>query len=530
MALTEQTLLGIQLGEHEIRVLELKSRSGRTWISKVASAATPIGSIVQGEVANATNVEFTVKRLLEQISASNGARAVIGIPSGGSALQTISVPAAPDSELPAIVAGEVEHYNIVKGTGGSHAFVKLATAIKSDAPQPVLVTVIGAERQTIHAIQSVADACGLNLVAIEPSEYGMLRTTITSRATNGDAILVMVTDHAADIAFVHDGKPHFYRRTELSAKVLARPVAAASVGDARVIEEGPIHKPAGDQIVSELLRTVEYVEREFAPMYQIGQVFIAVDSVEMEPVAEFIRDRIPLPVALIRAPAGEAATKEISERMLAADGLRYTSAYGLAARILPSMAKVIPNLDLFARERVRVAHQYERRKIYASGAISLLSLALGFTGHLMFKNQSVEVERRIDGIHRQVAGLTSTATLTVEARNRAAEQYRLLSREGVPVGYLLDSIALSLYPGLGIREVSIDNSLSVGISGEALREPEMISMVEALQKSPLLSDVHVRSFGRVGPRGSQGLKFEIAAITVAGDRIRHPKDKAEALK
>ncbi|MFN8221337.1 MAG: hypothetical protein U0S12_14540 [Fimbriimonadales bacterium] len=530
MAISEQSLLGIELGEHEIRVLELKHRSGRAFVTRVAYAATPIGSIVQGEITQLTAVEYTVKHLLNELGIGSGAKAVIGIPSGGSALQTITVPTAPDSELPSIVAGEVEHYNIVKGAGGAHAYIKLAPAIKTNESQPVRVTVIAAENHVIQAIRALAISCGLHLVAVEPAEYGMLRTILSSRADGGDAILVMVCEHAADLAFVHAGKPHFYRRTDIGSRMLSHVAIPAGVADDRVIEEGPIHEAAGDMLVAEVRRTIEYVEREFAPTFQVDRICLAIDAVDLEPLADYLREHVGVPVALVNAPAGDAASKAMRDQMLGQDGFRYASAYGLAARNLPQISKVIPNLDLFAKERKREAYQAERRNIYVSGAVSLLALVLGGIGYGLFRSEAVRIETRTATVHQQVESLTTSATLALEARKQAAEQYRLLSREGVPVGYILDYVATSLFPGIGIREVTVDPTLVVGISGEAVREPEMISVVEALQKSPLLSNVHVKSFERVGRKPSIGLKFEIAATTVSGERIRHPKDKAEVRK
>src|SRR5579862_63681 len=134
----DRGLVGIELCHDEVRAVYVRRHGGRSEVASASYVRMPEGGLQAGVVQQPSIVAIAVKRLLDEMKVPNSVGVVIGVPSEGITVRTLSVPPAPDEELATIVAGEVEHYRILR-TKGTHAFVPLTPPLRGTQATPISV-------------------------------------------------------------------------------------------------------------------------------------------------------------------------------------------------------------------------------------------------------------------------------------------------------------------------------------------------------------------------------------------------------
>lgn len=506
------TLLGIEIHDHEVRVMEVRYKNNVPSVVAVRYEPMPEGAIEWGKIQNPMAIATVLRRVVDGMGTSKTATAVIGIPAGSCLLRNLMVPPVPPAELASVVAGEVEHYGIVRTQGGVHTFLPLNPPKAEAVAEAIPVAVLAVEEDVTHVLREIAERAGIEVEALEPTLYAMFRAAMAASNTSS-LLAIMIGSTCGDMAVMSEGNLIAYRRIETGAQSLIQ--MSNIIGSSPTLDRGAV-----EGLATETRRTMEYLRREYPSLPEISTLRVVVDNPALAPLAEQLSQRLGLTVEPVRPYLGPAADPIAVKSTQGPDGMRFAAVSGLGLHGAQKSLTKIPALDLYSAERSVARLQTSKRNLAGSIAASLVAICLGTVGSFVYNGQINAVNKEIKLSEERLAKIKSEISLVQQQRALKDEQYKILRKNGVPVGPLADALVGSLSSGVGLRSFGITPDLSVSITGEAVSEASMIKTVQALQKSPVLQGVMIQSFTRLGG----GVEFQVTAKTVTTARIKQPSD------
>ncbi len=524
----DRGLVGIELCRDELRAVYVRRHGARPEVAAAAFVRMPEGGLAAGVVEHPNIVAIALKRLLEEMRVPNGVGAVMGVPSEGITVRTLSVPPAPDEELATIVAGEVEHYRILR-TKGSHAFVALTPPVKGTQATPISVVVAAAEEQVTRSLGELASQGGIEIAALEPVEFGQLRSAASAIGQDQTAFAILVGDISTDLAAFSKGQLWFYRRVEYGARQL---VPSSK-------DTTPIH-PFGDDIAllptsqeatqkysesmvealaSEINRSIEYLSREYKEHAQFSRLHVAVGEALLSDIATPLGEQISLPIEVLPPSGGFVVASDGASRLSGPEGLRYGAAFGLAIREQLTVSGALPRVDLYASERSAFAGQMVRRNLTGSVVASVVAIGAAVAGYFLYGSQTAVLNADMDRAKAHTAELTTEADAMTAKHQARSKQIDVLSNDAAPAIPLMDMIATSLDQGVGIQSLTVNPDRTVTITAEAVDAASMLHTVENIQRIPILQNVMVQTFNTKNEHLA-GVAFTVAAKTLPLSSVR----------
>jgi len=492
--------------------MEVRYRNNVPSVVAVRYEPMPEGAIEWGKIVNPMSISTVLRRVVDGMGTSKTATAVIGIPASSCLLRNLMIPPVPAAELASVVAGEVEHYGIVRTQGGVHTFLPLNPPKSGAVAEAIPVAVLAVEEDVTHILREIAERAGIEVEALEPTLYAMFRAAMAASNTNS-LLAIMIGTTCGDMAVMSEGNLIAYRRIETGAQSLIQ--MSNIIGSSPTLDRGAV-----EGLATETRRTMEYLRREYPSLPEISTLRVVVDNPALAPLAEQLSQRLGLTVEPVRPYLGPAADPIAVNSTQGPDGMRFAAVSGLGLHGAQKSLTKIPALDLYSAERSVSRLQTSKRNLAGSIAASLVAICLGTVGSFVYNGQINAVNKEIKLSEDRLANIKSEISLVQQQRALKDQQYKILRKNGVPIGPLSDALVGSLASGVGLRSFGITTDLSVAITGEATDEANMIKTVQALQKSPVLKGVMIQSFTRLGG----GIEFQVSAKTVSTAQIKQPSD------
>jgi Tfp pilus assembly PilM family ATPase len=525
----EPSYIGIDLHDSEIRVVQVRNKSGVPKVLRVATAPMPPAAMVHGVVHQPAVIALAVRRLIQDCDTSIPARAVIGITGSRTILRALSVPPCPEPELPSLVNGEVEYQQVIPD-GGMYGFVRLHRGAEATASEDINVAVLGVDGSVVNDLREIAEGAAIPIEALEPCQLGTYRAFAATQDEAASSLLLLVSADSTDLVLAHDGKLCFYRRIDVGSSALLLEASDRDIpwADGAANSSEPEFRPAAAfadspsavRFATEVMRTMEYLAREYPEFSGVDRVRIAVDSPALSPLGDMVSFYLGIPVELVQPSGVETATEAVKIDLEGPNGTRYLTALGLALQASPGPATHAPKMDL-SRERKDVNPIVEflkahRGPVLASGG----ALFVGACAFLLFGSRLAAIEKRTASVYAQTTAVRGQTVAALEEQARRAKQYRMLSKEGVPITFILDDLARSLTPGVGVSTLAVSPDLRVSVTGDAANEASMIGTFESLKTSPLLKGLSISSFDRGREKTSKGITFQFSGSTLSLDQIK----------
>jgi type IV pilus assembly protein PilM len=565
MARKEPTILGIDLHEQEIRVVQVNVRSNKPSFGKIGRAPMPEGAVLNGRILHPGPVAVALRLLLNSMGIGSTGRVVVGVLGDGTTLRTMSVPPVPDHELPTIIAGEVNHYGLVHTAGGAYSYLRLNPHNRGSSPEtkgsaapgdkretwldpeagdqnPAVVTVVAVEEDILNSLRETIEQANLTIEAIEPTQYAMFRTIMFAAGSSATLFALMVSPANTDVAFVHKGMIVGYRRIDIGSRLLTleyttttdapgapQPTAIATdaYAHASPTSQGgggsSLNRLAVESLSLEVQRTLNYYQREFPSAAIEDHVYLAIDDARIDEVAGELSLSLGVAVEPIRPSVNAQESNDSAESGSALSPI-YSAAFGLAVHGQTIMGRV-PRLDLFSKQRAGVQQAETQRNFRGSIITSLFAIALGTTGYLLYHKQITSLEVETNNTTARTMAIKSKTGEALMERHKQEEQYKALRSEGIPVTEIIDYLANSFKPGNGLDTLSIAPDLSVTVMGQSVNEALMIDLYQTLQRCPVLTGMKIVRFGKMPPEQGVGVSFEIDGKAVSVGRIRLPEEK-----
>jgi type IV pilus assembly protein PilM len=517
-------LVGVDISNAEIRIVESRISGNKPIITCAGSAPMPANSIDNGEIVRPDAVGLAIRKLIENLGITT-TDAVVSVSMAGYTTRSLKLPPAPKEELDILVDGEIRHFGIMRSEDGAYDYFRIATP---DATEVSLV-VMASESPVTSSLRTVAERSGLNVVALEPAALAMLREAATSSGGFADGLFIMVGEAASEICVVRQQKICLYRRMDVGTNALyAAPPKAperiqtepaaqdAPLDDSLQLSQRELRKGPADTFVTEVRRTIEFFTREFPDAPQFESVRMAI----CDPISEGLQDLLAQGVSVdaqIVRPSGFVAQNDVVSQVLSGEtSSRYVAALGLALHV-PEYARTVELMDLYVRERSAAAMESKRRTFAGSLVVSIGAIVLGIVGGYYFGVQALEAEQKLTQLKTEAAGLRAQQQQTMAVDRETGDQIAYFTRLGMPAVWLADAVGASLHPGVGVRQINMGEGGIVMIDGEATNEQALLMTVENMQQLPSLGMAYVNSFEKIN-RVSQdpAIRFQIRLVGVMG--------------
>ncbi len=514
--------LGIEIDEREIRLVQVGAKGA---VAHASTHPIPPGAVMGGVIFETSTVIVVLRRALEALGSP--VSAAFAVPGEQSAFRTVTVPPCPDSELPALVASEIEHQGTL-GASDAYGFFPLFPTDATDTLRSLVV--VGVDSAVTRSLVEVAEGSGLAVEVLEPTPLATLRTAMAELPPGTPTFVLIVGSSFTDAAIFSNGRLAALRRIDVGVDSLVRSFPMMAVEASPDDPEGspaldrigmPPHEPSVaydevgvsldgevvDRLALEAQRTVDYVQRASRGEVAIDHVRILGADAQIAPLAAMLERRLGLTVEVPRLPAPPGQMPDV----------RYSAAYGLAIR--ESAGGATPAVDLFSAERSAAQRVETKRYFLGSVLVAVLSVGVGLAGCLLYNGQIAASRRRCASIQADTEKARQAAQTAIAARSAEILRDQTLRREGVPAGPLMDVVTSGLDAGVGLKLVTIGDDLSVRLQGEARDETSLVRTAQALRGSPVLLDVAVDKFDRDDKSLDGVIKFELSGGTVSAGRI-----------
>ncbi|HWD38204.1 MAG TPA: hypothetical protein VG944_05095 [Fimbriimonas sp.] len=525
------TVVGIDLTESEIRIIQMTPRNERPSVLRVASAPMPPSSFSNGRAVSPSVVAFAIRGLLDSMGAGQVENAVFGVPNGRTTYRQFVIPPVSDSEFDSVVDVEVEHHSLVRTQGGGYGAIKMQAPTVADRHDSVSVACFAVETDVTTTIQEIADKANLKVLALEPSTLAMVRTAVLAQPTNATIFNLAIGDKSSDISFLIGGHLTSFRRIDIGAERLCQEShsrVAVRQGSGGRGDGGfnaqDLNMSAVTDLALEVQRTRDYLQREYPDFALIDQIGISFDEPELACLAEVLSDRVSAPCFNVSPQTGSLDSPEASMELSGPQGSRFAVAYGLAMHSAPATNLRVPGIDLYGQKRTDVKQVETRRNFAGSILVSLLGVAVGVVGYFMYAQQITSADHETARVVQSTKNVKAETDQVMADRALHATQYRVLRKEGSALGVLMDYVVASLEPGVGLSLVSISNDYRVTFQGEATDEKGLLNTVENLKRTPLLKDLSIVSFSRPEKDLTNSIKFELSGTTLSANHIKLPPE------
>lgn len=514
-----RSLVGVEIYENEIRVVETRFTGGKPVVLAAGSAHLPDKCLVDGEVVRVDSVAFALRRLLDSLHILSR-DAIVGIPFGGFSTRSLKLPPTPPEEQKLLIEGEVRHFDILRSPDGAYDSFQIAT---SD-PLEVGLVLMASEGHVTGSLRSLAERAGLEVVALEPVSVGMLRTATISGEGVPEGLLLMVGETATEAAVMHEGRCWLYRRIDIGTHALIQsqsqemeridPFGSGESESPEATAFEPIlRKGPADSFAVEIRRTIEYFAREFPDAVTKSVVRICLNDPKATKLIDFLNTALDAEVRLVAPTTFVAGDDKVTQTLSGETAFRFSGAYGLAVHSSTHLPESIPSLDLYVRERSMAQLESKRRTFAGSLMASILAIVLGIVGTFYYGSQANTVEDELTQKKVEVEQLRGSQRQSIQVDQQALEQIAYFSRQGVPAIWIIDSVAQHLNPEVGVDEVRFEDGGSVLISGEAASEQALLLTVQRIQAQPSLGMAYVSSFEKIDrDSNNPNIRFEVRIV------------------
>ncbi len=162
---TPNTALGVDIGTHSIKMVQLKKGSPYPRLTGVAMEAVPEGAIVDGAINDVSAIANVIK-MIRKNSNFKKDNCVACISAKSANLRFIALPVMTDEELAMAVRTEAEHYIHFPLEETNIAFDKLAK-IEEDGNQKFLILLVGVRKDDVHVVNAVFKEAGIPLLSLQ---------------------------------------------------------------------------------------------------------------------------------------------------------------------------------------------------------------------------------------------------------------------------------------------------------------------------------------------------------------------------
>ena len=479
MANIRRAILGIELHLDEIRAVEARTGIGGVVVTSVSSIAMPPFATENGRVKDRAAIIEALKTLVTQMD-TKARSAIVGIPAQAVAIRTMDLPKMPEAELRAVMQGEIQHLQILTEPGGAFDFTEIDTGqVTTDIETRFLV--MATEESVLTEYRDVMSAAGIQVSVFEPITIGLYRAAYSVVQTQPCAMALMITELKTEVAIVLNGKIAFYRRLNIGTDDLNVEGETVSEGEAPPITDiSVINTRTASQIATEIRRSLDFFRRQHTDAPDVPFVVLAASNPRISALRDWLAQSLQVEVSLAVPPRTASTNPNLAMELEPPTGLRFVAAAGLAGHVANTKPGLPPRFDLIDPQRILMARQ--RIKLMLSMGLSVFFLLIGIGASGMLGRQAGSLANKLTQSRMEIDKLNTELKSKSDLMLRRSAQLTSLSKEGVPLPYLVDNVAKALDPAVNLQSLRVDSLGALVLSGLAKTQDAVGHTRDNLQK------------------------------------------------
>lgn len=338
-----KTKLGIDIGSHSIKLVELGRDGQSDVLVSIGSIATPPKALISTLHADQQAVSEAIKTLVKQTNTKTR-DVIIALPESLVFTRVIEVPQLSERELASAIRWEAEQYVPLPLDQVNLDFTILRDT-RDTQTSKMEVLLVASPKVLIEKYLRILDQADLNPVAAETEIISASRALVRTVMNVKTTLVVSLGAQTTDLAILRNGILAFTRSISAGGESLSRALVQGldfnqnqaeqfkqTYGLDRNQLEGKILtavKPIMDTIISEIKRAVAYYQEKY-PQEKVEVILITGGTAKLPGMVMYIAEEIGIEVQLGSPFIGIRR----DERFMSFDqeGPTYCVAIGLALR------------------------------------------------------------------------------------------------------------------------------------------------------------------------------------------------------
>ncbi len=336
-------ILGVDIGSHSIKVVEISRDSNVCTLLAAGSIATPPGSLTSTDSADQEAIAIAIKKLLKDIGATSR-EANIALPESQVFTRVIEVPQLSQRELSSAMQWEAEQYVPLPLDQVNLDFTVLRDS-KQTGKSTMDALLVAAPKALINKYLTLLELSEITPVGVETEIIAASRALVRTAPALKTVMVVSLGAQTTDLAILQDGVLAFTRSISSGGEALSRALAQKFEFDISQAEEykktygletnkleGKIVaavKPIMDTIVGEMKRAIAfYLERY--PNRRIEAIILSGGTSKLPGIVVYIATEMNIETQLADPWVG--IKRESRFSVLDPQGPVFSVAVGLALR------------------------------------------------------------------------------------------------------------------------------------------------------------------------------------------------------
>lgn len=309
------TLVGLDLGSHSVKLVELARAGNRFRIARSAAVPTPPGALVEGAPGDPKLLGQTVRRAFEQGGVRNR-RVNTALSGRAVVVREVRLPQMPDEELVQAVRFEAERY-LPAGSKDAAVDFQVLERVQEGQTTRLDVLFVAARREVVDGLTSALQEAGVTPEVLEVTSFALMRL-FQEEAKEGAVVLADLGAESSDILVVHRGRLRLARTVPVAGNALTRAVAGllglepaaaqaakeergvatsnpATLNDPTSARIADALVPVLGDILTELRRSMDYFYSRW-PGEPVRKVVLTGGTARLRNIAALFADELNVPV------------------------------------------------------------------------------------------------------------------------------------------------------------------------------------------------------------------------------------------
>ncbi|MCL4359669.1 pilus assembly protein PilM [Patescibacteria group bacterium] len=337
------TIVGLDIGSHTIKVVELAHDKGKCTLLAAGSGRTPKNVLVSQDQKDREQLAETIKKLLKDTGIQSQT-VNIALPESQVFTRIIETPQLSKVELSSAIKWEAEQYIPLPLDQVSVDFSILRDS-RATGTSKMDVLLVASPRTLIDRYLSILELADLSPNIVETEIIATTRSLLQSASLVKTAMIVSLGAQTTDLSIIRQGILTFTRSISAGGEALSRALAQGlgfelsqaeefkrAYGVERDKLEGKIVeavKPIMDTIIGEINRAIAYYQEKYRGEH-IDAVFLSGGTARLPGMVVYFAQSLNIEVQL--ANPWTSVIRDPRFRVLDPEGPVFTVATGLALR------------------------------------------------------------------------------------------------------------------------------------------------------------------------------------------------------
>ena len=220
MARLKRTVLGIEIGWREIRIVEMRGGTPPQ-ILRAGTIPLPVGAMDGDRIVQIDAVADIIRGLYTRLGCQ-ARTAIVGMGIQSVVTRILAIPHVPDAELRTVLEGELAHYQILRSGTGAFDYYRMDSSSPNTPEALPSVLLMAVEDRIAQGYRLVIEKAGLQMLALEPISLSLFRAAYPLIENEPAALCLAITPQRSELSILDHSHIRLYRRLDMGSNDILR--------------------------------------------------------------------------------------------------------------------------------------------------------------------------------------------------------------------------------------------------------------------------------------------------------------------